>query len=250
MCLERKTDNVTPIPATLTSPRSRSSALRSLRLRHTPSRYRTSSEPARVPACQGIPARRGAARLPPLACGHAGIRLYPPSRLGDRSVSRARRLYRILSALSRAIPRTGVPLPGTRIFPSRSACRREKRTLICVSGTQRVSHINITMSSAWSVAFRLQVAAARWPRSATQRIYHSPNTMSSGFAGPFLARTQSVTAGSRRTHAQTELRIARWRTIGHWGCTCKGDLEAAGYRVGSRKFPVINIRQRSATLSS
>jgi hypothetical protein len=62
------------------------------------------------------------------------------------------------------VPRTEVPLPETRIFPSRSACRREKRTLTCLSGTQRVLHIDITMSSAWSVAFPLRVAAARWPR--------------------------------------------------------------------------------------
>lgn len=123
-----------------------------------------SSAPARVPACQGIPTQRGSARLPPLASGHADFRLNRSSRPGDRSVSRARRLYRIPGALSRARPRTEVPLPEARIFPSRSACRREKRTLTCPSGTQRVSRINTTMSSAWSVAFPLQVAAARWPR--------------------------------------------------------------------------------------
>lgn len=61
-------------------------------------------------------------------------------------------------------PRTEVPLPETRISPSQSACRREKRTLACPSGTQRVSHINITMSSAQAVAFPLRVATARWSR--------------------------------------------------------------------------------------
>ena len=44
---------------------------------------------------------------------------------------------------------------------SRSACRREKRTLTCLSGTQRLSHIDITMSSAWASAFSRWVAAAR-----------------------------------------------------------------------------------------
>lgn len=63
-----------------------------------------------------------------------------------------------------ALPRTEVPLPETRISPSRSTCRREKRTLTCLSGTQRLSHIDMTMSSAWAVAFPRRVATARWHR--------------------------------------------------------------------------------------
>ena len=139
--------------------------------------------------------------------------------------------------------------PETRITPSRSACRREKRTLRCLSRTQRVSHIDIAMSSAWSVAFPLRIAAARWPR---QRLNEctTRQTLCQVVSLPrFLARAQPVVASSRWTHAQTELRFARSRTIRHPGCTCKGSAQARAYRVGSRKLPVIRSRQSSATLS-
>jgi len=61
-----------------------------------------------------------------------------------------------------ACSRTEVPLPKTRISSLTSAYRREKRTLTCLSGTQRLSHIDITMSSAGPVALsRVGVAVAR-----------------------------------------------------------------------------------------
>ena len=187
-----------------------------------------SSEPARVPACQGIPARRGNARLPPLASGHAGIRLYRSSRPGDRSVSRARRLYRILSALSRASAEDRSPasrdahLPLTVGLPP-----REEDAYLPLRNPTSIAHRHHYVKC---LVRRVSAPGRRGPLAppATQRIYHLPNTMSSGFAGRFLARTQSVTAGSRRTHAQTELRFARLRTIGHEGCTCKGDSETGG----------------------
>ena len=74
------------------------------------------SESARVPACQGLPARKSLARLPAVVSDHASIRPNRSSRSGDRSVSRARRLYRIPRALSRASRRAVVPLPETRII--------------------------------------------------------------------------------------------------------------------------------------
>ena len=58
-------------------------------------------------------------------------------------------------------PGTEVPIPEARISPARSACRRVKRTLRYLSGTQRVSHIDTTMSSAGAVASPLRVAAVR-----------------------------------------------------------------------------------------
>jgi len=103
MCKRTQSESPAPIPACLATPKAQERKLSARSVFGIRHQIPDSSEPARVPACQGNPTRKGDARLPPLASGHAGNRLIRSSRPGDRSVSRARRLYRVLDPLSRAL---------------------------------------------------------------------------------------------------------------------------------------------------